>query len=785
MSIHLEEYREFLEAQDPHMHDTLEASFQEATRVMSPTGLKNFLEGGKALAQLSRGEDVLISYFQEMPAAVKEVGDELIQDAVEAALKLSSMVSGQVIALIFSTLPTAARRLADPDLMRQYFSLLHKLSARAPRGMRPMLEHLDELLSQLTLGGLRRWAMWGAQAHGSDFKAMAAYFALESPDSQKVLQNERRGTLFVDTQRKLNFYLRALWGRSFFLRPTSGDYETREGLRPYIEDRMIHVPDAYDDVNGVTGTNVYRAAVAHAASHMTYTRAPISAEQLNPGQMALIGYFEDARVEYKAIREFPGLQKLWRPFFDIARERAAESERADNDIRTVLEDMALALMDPRHEPMMTVTADLAKEFWERIEAEQDEGQLSWDLGVTLYNRLGSAQPLPPAHVLEDHGLIYRDDNRYVWEFEEIDWDADAEVLPGSEKQVHRKPNVMEMVNEIDVELAGDDAQEIWTLETEFYRDGDPVGMSMNELEGKEPVSEPYHYKEWDYKVQLHRPDWVTVLEKRQPIGDEETIDDILAQYKPIASRLKHVVDMLAPQGLVVERHVEDGDQLDLNAAVRAMVDLRMGETPDPRVNMRYTRKQRDLAVVVLLDLSESTNETVAGTDSTVLSLTREATTLLSWAIDGIGDPFAVHGFASDGRHDVQYYRFKDFDQPFSDEAKARMAGMQGGLSTRMGGALRHAGHYLSRRPEQRKLVLLVTDGEPSDIDEKDPQYLRHDTKKAVEELAGNGITSYCLTLDPHADQYVSRIFGANHYTVVDNVTKLPEKLPQLFVGLTS
>jgi len=166
-------------------------------------------------------------------------------------------------------------------------------------------------------------------------------------------------------------------------------------------------------------------------------------------------------------------------------------------------------------------------------------------------------------------------------------------------------------------------------------------------------------------------------------------------------------------------------------------------------------------------------------------LTRDSIGLLAWAIDSIGDPFAVHGFASDGRHDVQYYRFKDFDQPYDDKAKARLAGMKGGLSTRMGAALRHAGGHLSLRPAQKKLVLLITDGEPADIDERDPQYLRHDTKKAVEDLATQGVYTYCLTLDPNADQYVSRIFGENRYSIVDHVEKLPERLPAVFSMLTS
>jgi nitric oxide reductase activation protein len=278
---------------------------------------------------------------------------------------------------------------------------------------------------------------------------------------------------------------------------------------------------------------------------------------------------------------------------------------------------------------------------------------------------------------------------------------------------------------------------------------------------------------------------VTVFEHRQPMGDPETIEDILTEYKPVTHRIKQIIDLLTPEGVQRVRNMEDGDEIDLNAAVDAMVAIRMGEQPNPRITMRNVIKSRDLAVVLLLDLSESTNEVVQGSDKTILQLTREAASLVSTAINGVGDPFAIHGFASDGRHDVQYYRFKDFNQRFDDEAKARLAGMRGGLSTRMGAAMRHAAQHLLKQPERRKLLLLVTDGEPADIDERDPQHLRHDTRKAVEELHSKGILTYCLTLDANADAYVKRIFGMNNYTIIDHVDRLPEKLPVLFATLTS
>lgn len=780
MSIDLEEYRPFLAKVAPEVRDTFDASFAEAARIMSPSGVRNYLEGARALCELGRGTDLVVSYLDAMPAVANAVGEDIVPECVTAAMKLSSMVSGQVIALLFSTLPIAARRLADAELLRGYIGLIHQLSAKAPRGLRPMLEHLDTLLGKLTLGGLRRWANWGAQAHARDFAAQAGYFGLASNDSLAVLQQERRGTLFVDQQRRLNFYLRALWGRDFFLRPTSGDYETREGYKPFIEHHVIHLPDAYDDYAGIPGPLLYRAAAAHAAAHIAYSEGAIDAEALTPVQMIFIGLFEDARIEHLAVRDFPGLGPLWISLH----EKVSEVSCPTDPVVGLIERCAHALLDTTHDDPDPWVREAVAAFRAEFAARPRDNAMSWDLGVTFAHRMGERFAIPALRTLESVAIPYRDDNRFIWSFAENIWDEGVEYVAASRRQVRRTVSAIEMANELDCELAGDDAQEIWTLETEFFRDGDPEGVSLNQIEGRDPVSEPYHYPEWDYQIQLHRPDWATVLERRQPRGDPARIDHVLEEYKPLASRIKHVIDSLQPEGVVRLRRQESGDEIDLDAAIRAMTDLRMGRSPDTRIHIRHLRKTRDLAVLVLLDLSESTNEPLGNSDRPVVDLAREATALLAWAIEGIGDPFAVHGFASDGRHDVQYYRFKDFDQPYDEKAKARLAGMHGGLSTRMGAAMRHAAEFLLRRPQRKKLLLLVSDGEPADIDVRDPQYLRQDTRKAVEELTARGVSTYCLTLDSQADEYVPRIFGPRGYSVVDHVQRLPERLPAVFVGLT-
>jgi nitric oxide reductase NorD protein len=812
MSVHLHDHAEWIDQLSSASRALLEHSWSDATKVFSARGLDNYVKGAAALRGLGRGDELVNAWIDGAPQVAKEIGEDVVGELATTALMLASKTSGAVIELVLATAPTAARRLADGALFLQYLQFLGTLVALAPRGLRPMLGQLETLFGQLTLGGLRRWATWGAQAHRTNYEEQIAYFGLQSKESLAMLQKERKGTLLVDVQRRINMYLRALWGRDFFMRPTAGDYESREGYRPFIEDYFIHLPDAYDAVEVNTGvvdaTALYRAAAAHAAAHVMFTRQPISAESLSPWQMALIGLVEDARVEALTLARFPGLRPLW------ANLHTAQATQ-DRTAGDWLGRLARALLDPAYEdahPWIAQGRALLADAMQRIVADPHDNTVSWDIGVQLAHRYRELTQGPTFQPRTDgQTAAYRDDNRYFWAFDGFDFERSIAAGVEPPQQVRKQVNLMEFVNELEVEGAGDDAQEIWVLGTELFPYED-LGVSFNESEGREPVLPPVHYGEWDHMIQLERPAWATVQERRPKAGDAALIDGILSEQQRLVGRMKHILDAMQPQGVQRIRKLEDGDEIDLNAALASLTDLRMGRQPDPRIMMRSVRKTRDISVLVLLDLSQSTNDKVqsphapplrgslppdgagsplgrpgeraVGQDQTVLELTRSACALLADAIRKVGDPFAIHGFCSDGRHDVHYWRFKDFNQPYDELAKARLAGMAGQLSTRMGAAIRHATTVLKAQRSRKRLLLVITDGEPADVDVRDPQYLRHDTKKAVEAAGRHGVTTYCMSLDPRADQYVSHIFGARNYLVVDKVERLPEKLPVLYAGLT-
>ncbi len=783
MAVQLVDYPELLEDLGEHAAEVLEANWHEAARVFTSRGLEAYLQGAGSLKALGRGSDLVVAFVESAPQVAREIGEQAVFEMLSTAIRMYSKTSAQVLSLFFSTAPVVARRLGEIGLFRGYLLLIDQLLAQAPQGVRPMLGKIEVLLDQMTLGGLRRWAMWGVSAYRNDFAAQAEFFGLTSPQALAVMQQERRGVLFIDIQRRLVMYLRALWGRDFFLRPTSGDFETREGYRPYVEDYFIYVPDAYDDWENGHGERtpaleVFRAAAAHASAHVVHSRFDARYELAALAVRPWIGLLEDAWVERRAISAFPGLYSLWRQLVAVP---ATVDRVGEPDLAAVLDRCALALLDSEYRDDHSLVA-ASREAFARLPQDDSDRYTGILESAERLAALAKASGLEFTPSADTSTIVYRDDNRYLWTAPRI---ADlGDPLAGGRPQVRKYVNLMEMLNTLDVENAGDDAQEVWVLSTELYDDD---GTTFNEREGKTPISQPMTYSEWDYQTQLERPLWVTLYEKRPKAGDPEVINGFLEQQKPLVQRLKKLIEAVQPQGVIRERKVEDGDEIDINAAVLALSDIRMGQQPDPRIGIRTRLHIRDLSVMLLIDLSESTNDALrsrAEGDVTVLQLAREAAALLAQALERIGDPFMLCGFDSNGRHDVEFYRFKEFDGPYDDKVKARLAGMTGQLSTRMGAALRHAGGLMERRASQKKLIILLTDGEPADNDVRDPQYLRFDAKKAVEELARKGIRTFCLSLDPYADEYVSRIFGARNYLVLDHVDRLPEKLPQLYIAMT-
>ncbi|HEX6120802.1 MAG TPA: nitric oxide reductase activation protein NorD, partial [Dongiaceae bacterium] len=481
---------------------------------------------------------------------------------------------------------------------------------------------------------------------------------------------------------------------------------------------------------------------------------------LKPLQVALVSLIEDARVEALAIREYPGLHALWVHFHVAQPNSALVAE-------LLMSRLARALIDPEYrddDPWVNKGRTM---FFDR-RLEWENPAISREIGGLLGNDLGQMriQFNAKTYVVEP---AYRDDNAGLWDWQDMP------------PQIADETDIVVEAFRLRRAESEDDPHQ---RERE-KQDGAGSTVSAQERPIAEDAGVPVaRYPEWDYAQGGMRADWTTIVEFEPARASTIGLDRLLNDYADVANRIRKLIRSARVARPARVRRRPEGDRLDLESCIRAAIDYRLGISPDPRVYETSEMRDRDLAVLVLLDISESTREFVKHTTTTVLSVERAATALLAQAMEGLGDPFAIHAFCSNGRHEVRSYRIKEFDEPYGAAAAERLAGMRGGLSTRMGAALRHAHHEIGRHQSHRRLVLVITDGEPADIDVEDRKYLVEDARKAVQELGHDGIDVFCVGLDGGGDSYLTRIFGRRNAVQIDRIAALPEKLPALYLRLT-
>lgn len=730
----------------PQVREVFAACMEEALRSLSPEGVLAFLDEAHFLGRMGRGAEPILIFLEEWPGIAALLGESALPALSDTVRKLFKSPNGSAIAPFLQSLPAVARRLHSMEEIEGYFatvidmmartsSSIHGKQATIPSpGLPDFFAKAPFLVTQLSLCGLRNWVEYGIRNYRTHPDRQRDYFSLQSADSQAVLQRERHGTLLADCERQLDLYLRAMWQDGYQLVPYSTAFDQLRKPMPYYDDLGIRLPDVYDDDRGIDGLDRYRAALAHMAAHRRWT-TPIFADNYSPFQRMAVECLEDSRVEYLAMREYPGLRRVFTALHPVPLENACDPER-QSAVRHRLAMLSRAILDPGHGYHNPDVVEFAARFHALMEKGIPNTQAMADLAIAFGARTRRQSDQLPNVYFDNTEVDYRDDNRHMWRYYEN----------------------------------GDDEEQF-----EQHRP-----QAADELSSGLP---PRHYDEWDYQSQSYRPDWVSVYEALYPAGNAAEIDRLLEKHAALAKRLQRILDMLKPQNKVRIRYQEEGSELDLDVALRSLVDYRSGAVPDPRINMSHRHDGRDIAVLLLLDLSESLNKTVAGTGQTLLQLSQEAVTLLGWAIEQLGDKFAIAGFHSNTRHEVRYLHIKGYGEHWDETVKSRLAALQAGYSTRMGAAMRHAGHALGRRKADKKLMLILTDGEPADVDANDSRLLIEDARRAAQELDEQGIYTYCINLDPNADEYVADIFGRS-YTVIDQVERLPEKLPQVFLALT-
>ena len=323
-------------------------------------------------------------------------------------------------------------------------------------------------------------------------------------------------------------------------------------------------------------------------------------------------------------------------------------------------------------------------------------------------------------------------------------------------------------------------------------------------------SQTFFYDEWDYQIGDYRSRWCRLHEIVLAGDAGEYFTKTLNDYATLTPAVKHEFQRIRPEQYRIIRGLEDGEEFDLNAVVTAASDMRAGVSPSPKLYTVRRQTERDVAALFLLDMSASTDEPIAPVvrqyteeeqddwqslwkkrpvapepkPRRIIDVTKEALVLMAAALEEIGDTYAIYGFSGQGKENVEFYHVKSFAEVLSPTVKGRIGAVEPKRSTRMGAAIRHALEKLKEVACRVKLLVLLSDGFPQDMDygsdRRSITYGLRDTMTALREAERAGVLTFCLTVDKAGHDYLREMCEDARYLVLEDVASLPTELPKVY-----
>ncbi len=338
------------------------------------------------------------------------------------------------------------------------------------------------------------------------------------------------------------------------------------------------------------------------------------------------------------------------------------------------------------------------------------------------------------------------------------------------------------------------------------------------LEASEPNT--FTYDEWDFRAGEYKPRWCLVHEKEMADGEPNFFRETLMDNSSLLARIRKQFELVVPEQYRKQKRLEDGEEQDLDAVLEAVIDMKIGVSPDEKVYWRRNKTERSVSVAFLLDMSASTAEAIdeakkpsddwgAPDDPVeymvwlrsrraeglrrsykrIVDVEKEGIVLLVNALETLGDSYGIYGFSGYGRENVEYYVIKDIEEKFSDRVPKRIDRIAPLHATRMGPAIRHTAAKLAEVDARSRFLFLISDGRPQDRgysrEGVEKEYAVHDTRQALIEAKQNGITPFCLTVDKSGHDYLKTMMEDFSYEVLPDITMLPARLPQLYRALTT
>jgi nitric oxide reductase NorD protein len=640
----------------------------------------------------------------------------------------------------------ALGRMLDEAAQVALLEVLGELEQVAPDCVAPVLGRIEFLLARAGVPGLYGWALAGLRAYAGERAARLRYFTCSDALSVQILNWEAAGRPKQLAPAALEAYLFGLSGLTVDIGTRRQGLLNGPPARPVLTRMMLALPDSYTFLDCPDRNRLMRAASAHAAAHLLFSPAAQPAATRKPLALTVISLLEDARAEALLARRYLGVEMLWRSLH-------AASPDDGLGCGALLARLSRALIDPHYRDD-NFWVNKGRRLFDAQRACLEDAAAFHSIAGVLANDLGQmrVQFDLPGYAAAP---AYRDDHSYLWDYGE--------------------------------QAASDHAALEQPVTLQFL----PDGVSADAASGSSAVSpldaspaeeltwgaqRSVNYPEWDERIETLRDNWCTLYEKFGREPGATTTQMRRARLRSLAG------------GGELDRSVRlkrqpQGERFDLDALVDAISSRRQGGNIDERVFENPGRRVREASVLLLLDVSASSASRLGSHSVSVLE-TEKALALHAVALARQGGHrTAVHGFASNTRKHVHYERYLDFDMPFCDASRQRLAGATAAGSTRFGAAVRHATALIEDQPNDLRAILMVTDGAPADIDVTRDAYLVEDARVAVQHARRAGIRCFCMALDAQADSYVRRIFGAGNYLIAVDPDFLQQRLKSVLAKL--
>ncbi|MBK9315693.1 MAG: VWA domain-containing protein [Acidobacteria bacterium] len=801
---------------------------------------------GQTAFFLERGGATALQYFRSARSVIEVGGAESFDKWSRVTRKVAE--EGNAIVYDFlkmtpkvlSTLTLTLKRRA-PERVNSVLDIVEELASQNVYIALECFKSSPRALVTASLDQFQTWAREGAELYRQDRRKAQAYYALESKSSQDSLRGARDGVSLESVSHLLRLYVEGLTGREMTIAPLGTIPEESK----ISDGQTIQLPSVIAEFGSPEDDfRLYKVLAAHASGQVEFGTRIAGTTDIRAALKEIDLYYEQkekrrlaegleddefvqySNIEHLGMRVRPELdpERLETADYKLVLSRfpnhllatriftTLENGRIDwrlrsayRGIRRDLDFVRSRLIERRpsfaqltveqavYEMLFQITLcggvidDMARRAYgevinqfERIVADYLRKD-DTTVGDTLMATFRVYELLDGQRQQNESESDSSDDTQQSEKDESGDSSQDTDSQQQA-MQVQRRPELFNQWSQA--------VEEVTSTDSELLNELMNAETSEQELHEGDEV---FYYDEWDRELGDHRARWCRIIQRLNRKGHNDFVEQVRARYSGVISSIRHQFQMLRPESLRKVKGELDGEDFDLQAVIDHHVDKKTTGRPSDRLYIRRIRRERDVAVSFLLDMSSSTARTITRHPNQpytrpgqkIIDIEKQGLVLMSEALEAVGDAYSISGFTSEGRRNVKYFLIKRFAEKYDHDVERRIGGITYHNNTRLGAAIRHAAAELEKQDARTKLLIVLSDGRPYDHDYGDSRYAREDTKIALRQAKIQGITPFCITIDRESEAELKDLYGEVGYTIIDDVMSLPERLPGIYRRLTT